>query len=51
MRDTFKSNATYINHSDCNEPNWQTTFWDKETYNFLVQMKKKFEEWLLLNKQ
>lgn len=43
MRDTFKSNATYINHSDCNEPNWQTTFWDKETYNFLVQMKKKYD--------
>jgi FAD/FMN-containing dehydrogenase len=43
MRETFISNATYINHSDCDEPNWQTTFWDETTFKFLVSIKKKYD--------
>jgi FAD/FMN-containing dehydrogenase len=42
LRELF-GHATYINHSDCNEPEWETTFWDKETFNFLVDMKQKLD--------
>ncbi len=42
LRELF-GHATYINHSDCNEPEWETTFWDKDTFNFLVEMKNKLD--------
>jgi len=42
LRELF-GHSTYINHSDCNEPEWETTFWDKETFNFLVKMKKQLD--------
>ena len=37
MRSTLLGNATYINHSDCGEPNWWETFWGKKNLkNWLI---------------
>ena len=43
LRKSIGKNATYINHSDINEPNWGETFWGKDNFNKLIELKKKYD--------
>jgi len=43
LRQSIGNNATYINHSDVNEPDWGNTFWGEDNFNKLIKLKKKYD--------
>lgn len=43
LRRSIGNNATYINHSDVNEPDWGNTFWGEDNFNKLIQLKKRYD--------
>jgi hypothetical protein len=43
LRTSFGGGATYINHSDINEPNWGNTFWGEKNFKKLIELKKKYD--------
>lgn len=49
LREELIGNATFINHSDINEPMWERSFWGDENFKKLVAYKNKYDPQNLFN--